>query len=116
MMVVFILRIPSLHTEHTADILDWVFMAVFPHYSLGLSFTNMYVNKLDKDACTQGFIDMAALCPFFKEINATNPCCRGLCHLIHCGQAMVFMFVVLLSLPGAYHSKKYLSIYFYLCI
>nr|KAG5699338.1 hypothetical protein BaRGS_004275 [Batillaria attramentaria] len=51
MLTVFILRIPSLDLVDVAEILDWIFMVVFPHYCLGMGFSNFYVNDLDLDYC-----------------------------------------------------------------
>nr|KAG5699336.1 hypothetical protein BaRGS_004273 [Batillaria attramentaria] len=36
MLTVVILRIPSVHLSDVAETLDWIFMVVFPHYSVGL--------------------------------------------------------------------------------
>ncbi|KAL8603343.1 hypothetical protein ACOMHN_039706 [Nucella lapillus] len=79
MMTVFIMRIPTLGVADVAEVLDWVFMAVFPHYSLGTGFSNLYVNKLDKDFCTQFSFNITQFCPVFKQFNQTNPCCKDIC-------------------------------------
>ena len=77
MLTVFIMRIPSLGVEDIAKILDWIFMAVFPHYSLGMGFSNFYINKLDIDYCINGPINFYALCPEFKILKMPHPCCKG---------------------------------------
>ncbi|KAK7486553.1 hypothetical protein BaRGS_00022219, partial [Batillaria attramentaria] len=71
MLTVFILRIPSLDLVDVAEILDWIFMVVFPHYCLGMGFSNFYVNDLDLDYCFGQGIDLTLLCP-----SPMNPCCK----------------------------------------
>ncbi|KAK7486554.1 hypothetical protein BaRGS_00022220, partial [Batillaria attramentaria] len=76
MLTVVILRIPSVHLSDVAETLDWIFMVVFPHYSVGSGLSNFYVNHIDLKTCftpEKGFIP-AQLCP---DPTHTNPCCKG---------------------------------------
>ncbi|XP_070193926.1 phospholipid-transporting ATPase ABCA3-like [Littorina saxatilis] len=79
MLTVFIMRIPALDVVDIAEALDWVFMAVFPHYSLGMGFSNFYVNRLDMDYCINGPINFYEACPFARLFNITHPCCKDFC-------------------------------------
>ncbi|XP_076468682.1 phospholipid-transporting ATPase ABCA3-like [Babylonia areolata] len=79
MMTVFILRIPSMGTDDVAKVLDWVFMVLFPHYSLGMGFCNLYVNQMDKQFCIQDGFTPDEYCPIFRLNNKTNPCCKDMC-------------------------------------
>lgn len=87
MLTVFIMRIPTLDVVDVADILDWLFMAIFPHYALGMGFSNFYINKLDKDFCDKSFATVnltpGVLCPFLKNANIIHPCCPGKCTAIY---------------------------------
>lgn len=71
MLTVFIMRIPFLNVVDVAEALDWTFMVVFPHYCLGMGFSNFYVNKLDLDFCFNQGINLPAFCP-----DPQNPCCK----------------------------------------
>ena len=45
------MRIPELKVKAEGDALDWVFIAVFPHYAMGSGFSSLYLNKVGRDAC-----------------------------------------------------------------
>lgn len=74
MMTVSIMRIPSLDVTDVADALDWVFLILFPHYSLGTAFSNLYINKLTTDYCSNVTL---GICELFNRSGIINPCCKG---------------------------------------
>ncbi|XP_046544461.1 phospholipid-transporting ATPase ABCA3-like [Haliotis rubra] len=58
-----------------ANITDWVFLLIFPHYNFGKSYMDMYSNYLYLDKCTQQ--NYTSLCASTKG----NPCCKNSCKL-----------------------------------
>ncbi|ESO85211.1 hypothetical protein LOTGIDRAFT_221435 [Lottia gigantea] len=69
LLAVFILSIEGLGTEDIAEILDWVFVVIFPQYNLGRCFMNIYSNYNNYDNCVkQNYPD---ICNFVSS----HPCC-----------------------------------------
>ncbi|XP_046356672.2 phospholipid-transporting ATPase ABCA3-like [Haliotis rufescens] len=59
--------------EREAEITDWVFLLVFPHYNFGKSFMNMHSNYLYLDKCRQ--LNYTSHC----ARSSSNPCCKDTC-------------------------------------
>ncbi|XP_076468817.1 phospholipid-transporting ATPase ABCA3-like isoform X2 [Babylonia areolata] len=79
MMAMTILRAPSIGLKDFVETLDLVFMVLFPHYSLGIGFSNMYVNHENREYCINGPIKPPNTCQAFKLKKENNPCCKGIC-------------------------------------
>ncbi|XP_067683949.1 phospholipid-transporting ATPase ABCA3-like [Haliotis asinina] len=73
LMTEFILTMMGKKTE--ANITDWVFLLIFPHYNFGKSYMDMYSNYLYLDKCTQQ--NYASQCATAQG----NPCCKNSCKL-----------------------------------
>ena len=73
MLVVIIFSIPQIGLVETSTVLEWLFMALFPNFSLAQGTFEFYQNQQNLEICEP--VDQ--LCPFFKFINMTNPCCIG---------------------------------------
>lgn len=68
LLMVLILRSPGLDTKDVADILDWIFMTIFPNYSLAQSFMNIYTNYMNQQICLPHL-------PYCDTIR--SPCCSS---------------------------------------
>lgn len=49
MLIVFVLRVPSLQLENMAFLLDWLFMVLFPHYAFGVSLSYILIKNKGMD-------------------------------------------------------------------
>ncbi|XP_055881820.1 phospholipid-transporting ATPase ABCA3-like [Biomphalaria glabrata] len=67
---VFVLQFPSLGTESIAEVLDWIFIILFPNYNMATVFINLYTNYLNLDSCLP-IVNAPGRC--------NSPCCPGVC-------------------------------------
>ncbi|XP_076468788.1 phospholipid-transporting ATPase ABCA3-like isoform X1 [Babylonia areolata] len=79
MIAMNILRDPSIGLKDFVETLDLVFMALFPHYSVGIGFGNMYINHENRKYCINGPIKPPNTCQASKLKKKTNSCCKGIC-------------------------------------
>jgi ATP-binding cassette subfamily A (ABC1) protein 3 len=70
-----ILSIPQLDLLNIADVLEWIFIILFPNYNLGQGLNDIYQNAVLSDICEQ-------LVPYC--ILGPNPCCKGKILLCSC--------------------------------
>ncbi|XP_067683951.1 phospholipid-transporting ATPase ABCA3-like isoform X2 [Haliotis asinina] len=73
LLTVFMLVVLRKKTE--ANITDWLFLLIFPHYNFGKSYMDMYSNYLYLDTCTKK--NYTSLC----VTSPSDPCCthNGTC-------------------------------------
>ncbi|CAF3876784.1 unnamed protein product [Rotaria sp. Silwood2] len=71
LLAVVILSIPQLDLVHVADILEWIFLILFPNFCLGQGLNNMYQNYALNELCGP----IVVLCDFMP-----NPCCKNNCN------------------------------------
>lgn len=68
--------------------LDWLFLAIFPNYSMGKGISDIYNNYAFNDLCLnklpESFEDILGqkasldeICDFFKDNGGTFPCCKS---------------------------------------
>ncbi|XP_067683948.1 phospholipid-transporting ATPase ABCA3-like [Haliotis asinina] len=72
LLTVFMLSTLGKKTE--ANITDWVFLLIFPHYSFGKSYMDMYSNYLYLEGCTKQ--NYTVLC---ATAYRGNGCCKDSC-------------------------------------
>jgi ATP-binding cassette subfamily A (ABC1) protein 3 len=63
-----ILSLPQLQLVDVSEILEWVFLVIFPNFCLGQSMIDLYENQQITGLCKE----FVALCPYFP-----NPCCMN---------------------------------------
>ncbi|XP_076468710.1 phospholipid-transporting ATPase ABCA3-like [Babylonia areolata] len=79
MIAMNILRDPSIGLKDFVETLDLVFMVLFPHYSVGIGFSNLYINHENRKYCINGPIKPPNTCQASKLKKKTNSCCKGIC-------------------------------------
>lgn len=67
-MAVTVLQVPDLGTKEVADVLDWIFIAIFPNYNMAQCFVQMYGNQIALKSC----LPVQATCDIIP-----NPCCKS---------------------------------------
>jgi len=70
LLAIVILSIPQLDLLDVADLLEWIFIILFPNYNLGQGLNDIYQNSVLNDLCAP----IVQFCPFFP-----NPCCKDTC-------------------------------------
>ncbi|CAF0870807.1 unnamed protein product [Adineta steineri] len=70
LLAIVILSIPQLELLDIANILEWVFLLLFPNYCLGQGLNDIYQNSFLVQLCEP----LVPLCPFLP-----NPCCKDTC-------------------------------------
>jgi hypothetical protein len=68
LLAIVILSIPQLGLLNVADILEWIFIVLFPNFSLGQGLNDIYQNSALNDLCQP----LVQYCVF-----GPNPCCKG---------------------------------------
>jgi ATP-binding cassette subfamily A (ABC1) protein 3 len=68
LLAVVILSIPQLELLDVANILQWIFLILFPNYCLGQGLTDIYQNAFLNKLCEP----LVPYCAF-----EPNPCCKG---------------------------------------
>ena len=68
LLSVVILSIPQLELVNVADILEWIFLMIFPNFGLAQGLNNIYQNSKIGAVCQ----NLSLLCYL-----GPNPCCRG---------------------------------------
>ncbi|XP_076469399.1 phospholipid-transporting ATPase ABCA3-like [Babylonia areolata] len=78
-ITVFILALPGLDLTTEADLLEWVFLVIFPNYCMAKAFMDIYTNYLNIDTCQK--LLYTATCPV-----QPGPCCQdyGTCTSSYC--------------------------------
>lgn len=66
LLAVVILSIPQLDLLSTADIVEWIFIILFPNYSLGQGINDLYGNSMYNQLCA----NLSTICP-----DEPNLCC-----------------------------------------
>ncbi|CAM4989746.1 unnamed protein product, partial [Rotaria socialis] len=67
LLAVVILSIPQLDLVNVADILEWIFLILFPNFCLGQALNVMYQNYVLNGLC-QPIVHLCDKMP--------NPCCK----------------------------------------
>ncbi|CAF0969125.1 unnamed protein product [Didymodactylos carnosus] len=70
LLAVVILAIPQLNLVNISKILEWIFLILFPNYSLAQAFNDIYSNHEYLKICP----GLSELCPL-----GPNPCCKNNC-------------------------------------
>ncbi|CAG5129798.1 unnamed protein product [Candidula unifasciata] len=78
LLVVVILTIPQIGLQDVSNILEWVFLAVFPNYCLSQGVFDFYQNYQYLNICKLAY-EYSGFCPIMKLTNQTNPCCPDFC-------------------------------------
>jgi len=68
LLAIVILSIPQLELLDTANLLEWIFLILFPNYSLGQGLNDIYQNSVLNDFC----VPLSQICSW-----EPNPCCKG---------------------------------------
>lgn len=76
LLVVVILTIPQIGLQDVSNILQWIFLAVFPNYCLAQGVFDFYQNYQYLNIC-KPFYENNVWCSLMKALNETNPCCPG---------------------------------------
>ncbi|KAK2724560.1 phospholipid-transporting ATPase ABCA3-like [Artemia franciscana] len=92
-IIVVVMSIPDLNLVDVSEILDWIFL-IWPNYSLGMGFSNLYNNDIANQYCNNPEIERACeLAEIFNNLvppnlNLTNPfangCCKTACAPYRC--------------------------------
>lgn len=80
-------------TKSAAKSLDWMFLVLFPNYSMGKGISDLYNNYEFMDLCFNKLPDMFEnlldkrltldeICDTFKQSNETFPCCKGMTSML----------------------------------
>ena len=69
-ITVYILSLPILNLESTAQVFNWVFLVLFPNYCMAKSFMDIYTNYLNIDTCNS--LLYTTTCPV-----TSGPCCKS---------------------------------------
>jgi hypothetical protein len=85
LLAIVILSIPQLDLLDTANLLEWIFLILFPNYSLGQGLNDIYQNSMLTDLC----VELSQLC-----FRGPNPCCKGK-NLFFIDQILVCFFFLL---------------------
>lgn len=72
MLAVVILSIPQLDLLSTADLIDWIFIILFPNYSLGQGLNDLYSNSAYNEICGKLVKDC------YDKPKEPNPCCKDI--------------------------------------
>jgi ATP-binding cassette, subfamily A (ABC1), member 3 len=65
-----ILTLPQLGLVNVSNILEWIFLLIFPNFSMGQALIDLYNNYQITNLCESGPLAPVSLCSIFP-----NPCC-----------------------------------------